>query len=149
MKKGLKSLVLLAAFSFGFSACSHVLSYAARESKDWEFVQSVGGLKLGSPYRDSKGHVLLPIICDVSGTKKITKQPTTLNSALACDTPSVIKRRCTILIAVRTTIASELHPNAACSPADLGVIQPGTYFVDYLGPKGARNNLGSIVIPKL
>jgi predicted RNase H-like HicB family nuclease len=64
------------------AGCETIISSAARSSRDWQFVQSVGGLALGTPQRDDRGHVL-PIRCDVSGTRTITVHPTAINSALA------------------------------------------------------------------
>ena len=149
IKSELKALISLAVLPLCLAGCSYFLSSATRESKNWDFVQSVGGLKLGAPCRNPEGHVLLPITCDVFGTKKITKQPTTMNSALACDTPSVHVQGHSIGITVRTTIVTDLNRSADCPPADLGVIEPGAYEVWYLSPNGIRKNLGTIVIQKL
>ncbi len=49
------------------------------KSQDWGFVQSVGGIALGVPYRTGTG-IMLPVTVDVSGLKAITTQPTTPSS---------------------------------------------------------------------
>ena len=127
--------------------CTSVVSFAARSSRDWQFIQSVGGIALGSPQRDARRHVLLPIRCDVSGTQTITVRPTAINSALVCEPPVVRVRSSTVLLTIRTTIASDHNSNARCPAADLGALAPGEYSVIYRSPDGSQHPLGSIQIP--
>lgn len=52
---------------------------AAAEPRDWAFIQSVGGIALGTPYRGAPG-VMLPVRVNVSGTERITTEPRALHS---------------------------------------------------------------------
>jgi hypothetical protein len=120
----------------------------AVESRDWQFVQSVGGLALGTPWRDNRGHILLPVRCDVSGTQTITVRPTAMNSALVCEPPDTRVRSSTVLLTIRTVIAGSRKADARCPAADLGAPPAGVYSVIYLSPGGSRHPLGSIHIPR-
>lgn len=117
-------------------------------SRDWQFVQSVGGLALGTPGRDDRGHVLLPLRCDVSGTQAITVQPTTMNSGLVCEAPAARVRSNTVFLTIRTFIAGSDKAEARCPAADLGAQPAGAYSVIYLSPDGSQHPLGSIQIPR-
>jgi hypothetical protein len=120
----------------------------AVESRDWKFVQSVGGLALGTPWRDNRGHVLLPVQCDVSGTQTITVHPTAMNSALVCEPPDTRVRSNTVFLTIRTVIAGSRKTDARCPAADVGALPAGVYSVTYLSPDGSRHPLGSIQIPR-
>src|SRR5881394_3841678 len=88
------------------AGCDTISLSAVRSSRDWQFIQSVGGIALGTPQRDDHGDVILPIRCDVSGTRTITVHPTALNSALVCEHPSVRVRSPTVFLTIRTTMAT-------------------------------------------
>jgi hypothetical protein len=138
----------LAAVSILASArCRSIVSDAAQLSRDWQFVQSVGGLAIGTPQRDSRGYVMLPIRCDVSGSQTITVHPTTMYSGLSCDSPAVRVSSTNICITVRAGLFSK--GDARCPPADLGKLASGDYSVFYLSPDGAQQPLGNIHIPGL
>ena len=141
---------LIAATTFLFVACgcdSSLVAFAAGSSRDWQFVQSVGGIALGTPQRDGRGHILLPIRCDVSGTQTITVRPTAMNSALVCEPPIIRVRSSSVLLTVRTSIPSKRYPSASCPDADLGPLTSGAYSVVYASPDGSQHPLGSIQIP--
>src|SRR6266446_44725 len=146
MKLKLPVLAAVALLVAG-AGCESIVSGTARSSRDWQFVQSVGGLALGTPQRDHHGHVLLPIRCDVSGTQTITVGPTGINSALVCEPPSVHVSSSTVFLTIRTTIASSRNSDARCPAADLGALSAGLYSVIYRSPDGRQHPLGSIQIP--
>ena len=50
---------------------------------DWELLQSVGGVDLGTPYL-FRGDYYLPVIVDFSGTRTVSVPPTLINSGLLC-----------------------------------------------------------------
>ena len=54
-----------------------------RKSADWNFIQSVGGIKTEKPIETEDGYYL-PILCNVSGWDSITVKPKAVNSALFC-----------------------------------------------------------------
>ena len=56
---------------------------AGSKSMDWEFIQSVGGIKLGYPYLRI-GRYWVPVFVDVSGAQTITVAPTRRNTGLDC-----------------------------------------------------------------
>ena len=114
--------------------------------RDWQFVQSVGGMKLGKPYSDDRKHIILPICCSLA-CETITRRPTTAYSGLAFDTPVVRVNSTNIFLTFRTTLPGK-H-DAQCPPADLGKIAGGDYAVFYRSPDGTRQELGSIHIPEL
>ena len=127
--------------------CESLVSFTARSSRDWQFVQSVGGIALGTPQRAPGGEVLLPIRCDVSGTTTITVRPTAISSALVCEPPIVRIRSSTVFLTIRTTFANRRNRDARCPPADLGALPAGNYSVIYLSPDGSQHPLGSINSP--
>jgi hypothetical protein len=129
-------LLILAAFHVSFA--SAIFS----TSRDWQFVQSVGGLTIGPPDRDSRKHVILPVRCDVSGLQTITVRPTALNSGFGCDIPAVRIRSTNVLITLRTKLVG--NGTALCPSADLGRIADGDYAVFYRNPDGKQNPLGTI-----
>jgi hypothetical protein len=129
-------LLITAAIHPGFaSAIFHT-------SRDWQFVQSVGGLTIGTSHRDSRKHVILPVQCDVSGTQTITVRPTALNSGFGCDSPAVRIRSTNVSITLRTTLTGK--GSALCPSADLGRIADGDYAVFYRDPDGKQHPLGNI-----
>jgi hypothetical protein len=139
------TIVVLVTISYYTSS---IVSFLARSSKDWQFVQSVGGIALGKPQRDNHGHVLLPIRCDVSGLQTITVRPKGLNSALVCEPPLVRIQSGTIFLTIRTSVAiASGNTDPRCPTADLGTLSAGDYSVIYRSPDGSEQPLGSINIP--
>ena len=127
--------------------CTSIVASTTRSSRDWQFVQSVGGIAVGTPTRDSRGHVLLPIRCDVSGVNSITTKPSTMNSALVCVAPSTRVRNSTVYLTIRTSLPAEAY-DCRCPTADLGAIAPGEYSVIYRSPRGDEHSLDSIEVPR-
>ena len=143
MKQNLNLPILVAVVLFvAINGCD------AAVSRDWQFVESVGGLRLGTPSRDGKGHVLLPVRCDVSGTQTISVRPTAMNSSLVCDTPYIRVRNSTVFLTIRVSAAGSRKADSRCPPADLGEPAAGLYSVVYLSPDGSQHPLGSIHIPR-
>ncbi len=115
-------------------------------SRDWQFVQSVGGMAIGTPHRDDRKHVILPIRCSLAG-ETVTRHPTTGYSGLAFDTPAVRVSSTNVFLTFRTRLPGKR--DAQCPPADLGKITSGDYAVFYRSPDGTRESLGSIHVPSL
>jgi hypothetical protein len=120
-----------------YSACSG-------ERRDWAFVQSVGGMALGTPYRNASG-VMLPVAVDVSGLRAITTTPRIVNSGLALKEIAVWREGRTLGLALITTVAG---PGARTTSGDLelGPLEPGRYTVVYPEPDGRRVELGEIAV---
>ena len=143
-------LALGAAIALSLAAvasCSSLVGWASREPRDWRFIQSVGGLAIGTPYRSESGNVLLPVDCDVSG-RYITVQPTAANSGLHASAPAVSIREQSIYLTLRTELAQQGGYGARCPDAELGQLPPGQYSVSYLSPDGSEHSLGSIEVPR-
>lgn len=115
---------------------------ALADSEGWSFIQSVGGLAVGTPSHSAVGWVL-PVRADLSGLKTITAKPTTLNSTLVCErTDAAIEGR-NIYITIVSALA---HPKTSsrCPPATLGEISAGKYNVFYRGPGETPVYLGEV-----
>ena len=113
---------------------------------DWQFIQSIGGISLGSPLRDDEGHVWLPIFCDVSGLTTTTVPPTAMNSGIVCIPPRVRICSNTVFLTVRTSVPGNKAHDRLCPSADLGTLDGGRYAVVYQAPAGDQHPLGSILI---
>jgi len=118
-------------------------SPASAQSRDWAFVQSVGGLVVGEPSHQN-GAWYLPIRCNVSGIQATTTKPTSLHSALACSTVARLEDQAIVLTVV--TRAPTSDASAACPPARLGVVPKGRYKVFYSGSSAERILIGEVNI---
>jgi len=137
MESRLIQLILACGSLLAFVGCTDLISSVSRSSQDWRFVQSVGGMALGTPARDDRGHVLLPIHCDVATT----------NSGMVCLPPWVRVRGRMIYLTLRTSLPAAPY-DSRCPPADLGALAPGGYSVVYRSPGGDEHALGSIQLPQ-
>jgi len=71
------SCLLLAALAIPGASAQEPDSVAS-----WAFIESVGGMALGQPQPVTEGSGwILPIHCDLTGLRKISTQPTALNSS--------------------------------------------------------------------
>ena len=116
------------------------------ERQTWAYMQSLGGISIGDPYRE-EGMWSLPISCDVSGSKKITVKPTLLNSALATAETEAAVEGNAIYVTIVTSMMSH-NKGSLCKPAALGGLPNGDYSVFYRDPDGTRHALGSLSIRK-
>ncbi len=114
------------------------------ERQTWDFMHSVGGISIADPFRED-GTWYLPVLCDVSGTRKVTVEPTRLNSALATADVRIQVKGMAVYVTVVTTMASH-NQSSLCKPAALGNVPVGTYSVFYRDPDGTRHKLGKISI---
>jgi len=114
------------------------------DSESWSFVQSVGGLAIDTPTHGTHGWVL-PVRANVSGLETITAKPTTLNSALICESTNAAIEGRNIYI---TIVSALVHPKTSsrCPPATLGEISAGKYSVFYRGPSETPVRLGEVSI---
>ena len=117
---------------------------ALAERASWKFLQSVGGMTIGEPRREGAGWIL-PVHADVSGLTKISAQPTTLNSGIACVETRASVEGSTVALSIVTGLAGS-GLIARCPAAMLGHIAPGRYSVVYRGVGEAEVSVGSIVI---
>jgi hypothetical protein len=121
------------------SACSFFA-----EPQTWHFVQSVGGLSIGTPFQNESGWVL-PVHVDVSGSQAITVKPTAVNSGVACRRTKVKIEGNSIYLTIITSVAGE-GSSALCPSASLGKLTVGKYAVFYRGPNEQAIKFGEVSI---
>ena len=127
------------------------LAYGAQDSylatshiASWEFMQSVGGIGVGEPSRTDKGGWVLPVVCDVSGLRKVTREPTKLNSGLAVTRMLHQVSAAEIRISVVLNAPLGSSPSSRCTEISLGGINTGAYRVVYEEPNGSTHSVGTI-----
>lgn len=122
------------------ASCSAVESV----ERNWSFIEKVGGLEIGKPYKELNTNYL-PINVDVSGLKKVTTKPTTLNSALMCSRTGHIIKDNEIHISIYTSLINETA-GRNCKSIPLLGIKEGKYTVYYSTKNTEKHKLGSITI---
>lgn len=137
MKKSL--LIVLLIFSQG------ALCALLGEERDWEFIQSVGGIAIGEPILE-KNNWFLPVKCNVAGLKEITVKPTMLNSGLDWADTEVRIKGDVIYLSIETALVGMGGKSSDCGPAKLGEIKSGKYSVMYLSPDKSTNLIGEVEI---
>ncbi len=138
MNKRLKTLAACMAVALG---CG--MAVITSEQRDWNFIQAVGGLAVGEPQKLENGNYRLPLSCDVSGLKRVTVKPTTLNSALAVRETAYAVRGQTIRLWIKTCVVDARH-NSAAPDVVLKNIPPGHYQVQYRNRDGGVTDLREI-----
>ena len=120
---------------------------AAAEQRDWAFIQSVGGMALGTPYRTAEG-VLLPVRVNVSGSERITTEPRALHSGIVIERIDARPDGSGLAVQVTTApAAGKPGRRAASGDVFLGNLAPGRYAVVYAEPNGGRVQVGEITVP--
>ena len=131
---------------FSFLLLLITASCSALESteRNWSFIESVGGLKIGQPYTEQNIHYL-PIVVDVSGLQEITIKPTMLNSALMCSRTGHLIKGNEIYISIFTSLING-KANTSCKSIPLINIKEGKYTVYYNTESSEKHELGAIKI---
>lgn len=123
------------------SVCDAGLAgWLSQERRDWEFIESVGGMKV------RLNHKRLDVVCDVSGTRRITRKPTIVNSGIGVRKLEWTREGSAIRLSVVTSIF-EKGMSSSCEGIDLSKLPSGTYSVAYSNPDGTAHPLGTIVLP--
>lgn len=135
--KYLTAAILIFTASIAYSG---IAGFLTKESRDWDFIQSVGGMKV------SLDETKLIINCNVSGTKKVTVEPRMVNSGIGVR--KLIHKQVgkTIQLTVVTSVF-EKGMSTSCKPIDLSIYPAGTYTVQYLNPDKTTHDLGKVTIP--
>jgi hypothetical protein len=136
MKKIILKLAFLLAIAFPFVASSGVVSAFTSNHIDWPFIQSVGGISVGTPKQIESGIWNIPIDCDVSGLRTITVKPTTLNSALVVRKVKSKIQSGTLFIWVITSVVDKQNHSPSATGTTIKNMKPGSYPVEYLNPDG-------------
>jgi hypothetical protein len=114
------------------------------EPKDWAFMQSVGGIALGTA-SVSEEKWSLAVRANVSGLEEITVKPTLLNSGLICESTTASVQGNTIYLTINSGLVRDGY-SASCPAANLGRVKEGSYQVFYKSPNGESQKLGEIVL---
>lgn len=135
-------LLLLSTSVFSYAGESSFL--APSHVATWSFMQSVGGMRVGSPEKKEKNSWLLPVICDVSGLTTITQKPTAINSGLVVtQVPHRIEGN-EIHISVALNTPLNKSGSSRCKDIVLSGIKPASYNVLYAEPNKATHAIGTI-----
>ena len=136
--KYITALFLLLSTTF---ANADVAGFLTKETRSWQFVQSVGGMKVS--VKDTS----LVVDCDVSGLKKVTVAPTMINSALGVDKLKHKRDGNTIALTLVTRVIGE-GVSTSPQPIDLAAYPDGDYSIVYLDPDGAKHAVGKVTLQR-
>ena len=133
-------LVLLSAI---ISVASHASDPPFAQSRSLAFLLERGGVRVDQPVRKNN-QWSLPVVCNVSGIKTITRPPRVIHSGLAWSESIARIEGDRIEITVVTAMQGSRAPTAICGPAALPRNSRGSYQVFYRDPDGARHLLDTI-----
>ena len=139
MTKSLK-IFLTSALIVVIVGCFLFFSFT-QESRDWDFIQKVGGIKTEKPFETEDG-LYLPVTCNVSGTDSITNKPTELNSALVCKKIRVDHEDNKIYLTVITGLPISSNTTCNCKAVNIGNLDNGSYDVYYKDKSSSEHQIG-------
>ena len=139
MTKSLK-FFLTSALLLVIVVCFLFFSFT-QKSRDWDFIQKVGGIKTENPLATEDG-LYLPVMCNVSGTDSITNKPTLLNSALICKKIRVDHQGNKIYLTVITGLPVLGKATCNCKAVDIGNLDNGSYDVYYKDKSSSEHLIG-------
>jgi len=116
-----------------------------RNSRDWTFIQTVGGIKIEKPLETEDGFYL-PVICNVSGQDSVTVKPTGMNSALFCLKTKTIINDNKIYLTVITGYALFEKLDCKCKAVRIGKLKIGNYKVFYQDKESNEHQIGEFTI---
>ena len=129
------------------AGCASIAPLVTTRTLSWELIQSVGGISVGEPVIHTDNTVFLPVDCNVSGVRKVTVEPTQINSALVVKKVKAKVRGNRIKIQVVTCFVDGKN-TATSQGVNLGRVSEGRYDVEYLSPDGSTVSLRSIEVRK-
>jgi hypothetical protein len=127
-----------------FIALALLTRSAFAEQRSWLFVQSVGGIEVGTLLKKETGWVL-PVRSDVSGLRAVTVKPTALNSGLSCRRIEATIEGNAIFLTIDTGVAGGGR-SSVCPSALLGHPRAGKYLVFYRSPNEKPVPIGEVSI---
>lgn len=118
---------------------------ATSQVADWPFIQSVGGIRVGTPKSQGSGRWLLAVVCDVSGLTTITQKPTSINSGLVVT--KVLHRisASELRISVAMNARFSGSRTSRCGDIDVTGASEGHYEVFYEEPNKTLHAIGTVV----
>jgi hypothetical protein len=137
-------LTLLCSIVLGPAYGSEDSYLATSHLATWEFIQSVGGIRVGNPEKKASNSWVLPVICDVSGVTTVTQKPTTLNSPLVVTKilHQVVGNEIQISVVVNTPLRSSR--DSRCTAIAVEAISAGEYKVLYQESNKVAHVLGTV-----
>jgi hypothetical protein len=136
--KYITALILLLSTTFAFSDVAGLLT---KETRSWQFVQSVGGMKVS--VKDTN----LVVDCDVSGLRKVTVEPTMVNSGIGVDKLKHKRDGNTISLTLVTRMIGK-GVSTSPKPIDLAAYADGEYSIEYLDPDGTKHALAKVTLQR-
>lgn len=118
-----------------------------RKYADWNFIQSVGGIKTDKPIETEDGYYL-PVICNVSGWDSVTVKPKAVNSALFCLKTKVSVDENKVNLTVITGISIFGNNNCKSKAIRLGNLKEGNYKIFYKDKSLVEHLIGKFTIEK-
>ena len=116
-----------------------------RSSKDWSFIQTVGGIKIEKPLETEDGFYL-PVICNVSGRDSVTVKPKGINSALFCLKTKTLINGNKIYLTVITGYSLFEKLDFKCKAVKIEKLKPGNYKVFYKDKESSEHQIGEFSI---
>jgi len=109
------------------------------QKKSWDFIQSVGGIKIDSISRHQNKYLLYTNV-NVSGLDSITVKPQHLNSALSCSKIyiKVNESKAEIYIVVGVGLSGIGYSYCKCRPEKIKYLKHKTYNVYYKDIDGKK-----------
>lgn len=136
--KYLTSLILIITATIAYSG---IAGFLTKETQDWSFIQSVGGMKVSLKENS------LVVDCDVSGSKEITVKPTMINSGIAVRQIKHKRVGNKIQLSLITSVIEKGMTNS-WKTLNLSSYPAGEYTVEYRDPDGTTHPLGKITLKK-
>jgi hypothetical protein len=143
MKSTVRSLAVLAVLGLFMprSAAAFV------SEQDWQYVQSVGGMRLGQP-QQKEGNWTVPVEIDVTGSRPITTQPTAQHPGLVCAGIQAEPHDAEIYLTLFTSYPwLGADKGGGCQPIVLGHLTTGHYTLYYKGLDEQPIKLADLNIP--
>ena len=131
------------------TSCSTAVGIVTSDHRDWNFIQDVGGIRVGDPIPATGDIWNLPVECDVSGLTEITTKPKGINSALVVKDIKSRTMQDKILIWVVVCVVTDKYKEPHWTKGiHLEGIKEGKYSVQYLNPDGTTVGIRSIELRK-
>ncbi len=138
-------LALVSVLLFAPGAFAGVDGLLTSDTRDWQFVEDTGGMRIGVPVQKG-GKKMLPIEYDASGQTTVTRKPVTMNSGLAVRKIETELKDGNIIIRVITQVVEKTSNTGSKHFADLSGIPRGSYEVYYETAGDPKKHLGQIEV---
>lgn len=126
-------------------ACGNQDSYLATSHvASWDFIQSVGGIRVGEPEKKGTASWALPVVCDVSGLTTVTQKPTAMNSGLVVTRMLHQVAGDDIHISVVVNTPASSSRTSRCAEIVVSGAKAGEYRVLYEEQDKTRHALGTV-----